>query len=364
MNRLEALGDPPYLEIDEARRRYTDGQSVRVVAAGDPPAWFLMVSPKRHRFTLTFYAATGTPIREAMWEDDGGTLFCRRVIDLFYPEGDPGGRVPYAEAISVTRQISTDGVVGVTMASPLGDDEFRETVLETAGPYRLAIPDFGEWSPLLDSSTPPELERFGIEALDALTSFAEDGVHAGPTHRGQDAPGEGWRVSASVGDIMGAVDAVVAGSSSTSSVPVLDRGAAHVLPLALQAGPDSGRPADEELRRITVLADGVRDACDHRAGHGIAVPLLEADAGDGSYGAALRAAHATEATFWEFDSEHAVVLVWQRQGLENPAFALCIQVIPASWVSPSRDAVALDDGVLNWSSADVIGRRGPADVAG
>lgn len=340
MNRLEALGDPPYLEIDEARRRYTDGQSVRVVAAGDLPAWFLMVSPKRHRFTLTFYAATGTPIREAMWEDDGGTLFCRRVIDLFYPEGDPGGRVPYAEAISVTRQISTDGVVGVTMASPLGDDEFRETVLETAGPYRLAIPDFGEWSPLLDSSTPPELERFGIEALDALTSFAEDGVHAS------------------------AVDAVVAGSSSTSSVPVLDRGAAHVLPLALQAGPDSGRPADEELRRITVLADGVRDACDHRAGHGIAVPLLEADAGDGSYGAALRAAHATEATFWEFDSEHAVVLVWQRQGLENPAFALCIQVIPASWVSPSRDAVALDDGVLNWSSADVIGRRGPADVAG
>ena len=62
IHRLEALGENPYLTDDDARRRYDDGKGLSVVAASTPPTWFLDVSVRRHRFSVTFYAPTRTPI--------------------------------------------------------------------------------------------------------------------------------------------------------------------------------------------------------------------------------------------------------------------------------------------------------------
>ncbi|MFJ2370762.1 hypothetical protein [Microbacterium sp. NPDC087665] len=351
-SRLEAIGDPPYLDSDDARGRYSEGKSLRVVDDGNPTAWFLLVSPKRHRFTLTFYAATGTPIREVTWEDDGGSLFCRRIIDLFYPDGDPGRRVPYSEVFTVTQQISTDRIVTVTLASPLGDDEFREVTLDSDDGFRRAVPEFGEWAPLLAASTPPDLERFGLDALDAVTAFAEDCVPADRAGSNDEVVAlGGWRVQSSVGDIMRVVDAIVAGESESTAVPAWDRGAVRILPLAFQTDSTSGRSADEEIRRMTALANELADACEYRAGRGIALPLDEADNDSiRSYAEALRAAGVTEATFWDFGNDRAVVLVWQREGGE---VALSLHIVPASWVSPRHLGATVDGIDVRWSPADL-----------
>lgn len=359
-SRLQALGDPPYLEPDDARKRYAEGKSLRVVADGNPPEWFLLVSPNRHRFTLTFYAPTGTPIREVAWEADGVGLFCRRIIDLFYPDGDPGGRVPYAQVLSVTQHVSTDGVIEVTMASPVGDDAFHEAKLNSVDRYRGAVPGFGDWCALLVASAPPALERFGPHAPDSAKEAADNGV--GREGDGAAARPAHWRVSSSVDDIMRAVDAITAGAPTATAVPVLSRGAAHVLPLALRRNGDDDRSADEQRRRMDVLAGEIRDACEHRAGQGIPVGLDGSDDSLGSYAAALRAEDASEATSWEFGSTNAVVLVRQRDHGDGVSDALSVHVVPAGWLSPRRDAPAVGSVNVGWSWKDISDQRAGADT--
>jgi hypothetical protein len=124
--RLEPLGDEPYFETDEARQRYVDGRGLSIVSGGTPPSWLMQVSAKRYRFSITFYSESKSPLRKVTWEQVGTELFCRKTIDMFYPDGDPGRGVPSIDLVTVTQQISTDGVLSVTLSSPIDEDDFRE----------------------------------------------------------------------------------------------------------------------------------------------------------------------------------------------------------------------------------------------
>lgn len=363
--RLEALGDPPYLEVDAARQRYDSGQSIRVVSEGQPPAWFLIVSPKRHRFTATYYAASGTPIREAMWEQDAGSLLCRRTIDLFYPDGDLGRRVPYTDIVSVTQQVSADGVVGVTLSSPIGDDDFREVTDVPLNDLRLAVPAFGAWESVIEASAPPALERFGQDSLDAAIAHAETCV-VGETRLDSDEAGTrsaGWRLPAGSREVLGAVDAIVEATSKSVDIPVLSRGAARVLPLALQASSlTSGRTPSEEHRRMTVLAAEIRDGCEHRAGQGILFDLdTMGEDSVASYASALRDAGAARAEYWAYGSDHGVVLVWTGDETEG---SLALHIVPVSWISERRAQQAIDGIDVRWSLSDVVGQHDAPDSLG
>lgn len=355
LSRLEAVGDPPYLEVDEARRRYEAGQSVRVVSEGSPPAWFLIVAPQRHRFTVTYYAPSGTPLREAMWEADAGGLLCRRVIDLFYVDGDPGRRVAYAELISVTRQVSADGLVSATMASPMGKDEFRETTLASVDGFRLPEPSFGEWQPLVEAGDVGDEGRFGIDAIDAAIAFldqsvASDALSAG----GAEAGATCWRVPASTGDVLAAMDDVLADRPHPTGVPVLRRGEARIIPLAVQTDPSAGgRDAQEERRRMSALAAEIGAALEYRAGRGVSFDLTYRGVDSvAAYAAALREASGHEADTWDFGLDTGAALVWTGEESLG-TLTLALHIVPASWVNERRAGIPVYGIDVRWSITDI-----------
>lgn len=363
MFRLEALGDPAYLEIDSARQLYESGKSVRVISAEDPISWFLLVAPKRYRFTITFYAPSGTPLRTATWEQDSGRLLCRRTIDLFYPDGDPGWAVPISEVVSVTQQISADGVVEVTLSSPIDDDEYREATGVQLADFQMAVPKFGEWQPLLDASKPVQLERFGLDSIDAAIAYADQRAdQGGESEAGSSRESSGWRLQAADRDIMHAVDEIVDGADTVDGFPVLRRGSARIVPLSVQAPPvTGGRDPHEERRRMAVLADQIRDACEQREGRAIAFDLDHRGVDIiASYAAALRMAGATSAQWWEYGQRHGVVLVWSG-GAATGNLSLALHVLPVSWVSERQTEPARDGIDVAWSLADVAGTHGTSE---
>ena len=343
--RLVAVGTPPYLEVTEAQQRYAAGNSLHVVPEGEPPAWFLLVAPDHHRFSVTFYAPTGTPLRDATWERDGDGLLCRRLIDLFYPDGDPGRRVPFSQVFSVTHEIGADGIVRSVLSSPIEHDTVVEGSVDLAQ-VRTALPPFGEWDGVVAPAAPGQSERFGLDAIDAALAAVE-------AYASGEVPTDGgWRIAGGSCDIMDAVDLLVAGGSPVTAVPVIERGAAQIIPLAVQAPPSSGRDPREERRRITALHDDVRDACEHREGQAISLDLAATGTDAAAvYAHALRGAGATAAEYWAFGGRHALVLVTTGDAADGD-LSLSLQVVPPAWAGIGGAAApAADD--LRWSISDI-----------
>lgn len=357
LSRLEPLGDPAYFDTDEAEQRYRAGQSLTVLPEGQSPTWFLSISPGRARFSLTFHTASGTPVRSAVWEAEGDRLICRRITDLFYPDGDPGRRVPYMQIISVVQEISTDGVVGVTFSCPPDHDDYREASDVPLERFRADVPAFGEWEALNDASAPAPLERFGRDARQAALAYARAGIRSGSSPGGDGPSRSGWRTSAGDRGIMNAADAIVSGRAASAEIVVLARGDVRILPLAVQADPaDSRRDPREEQRRMTALAADVRGACEYRAGRSIAIDLeRHGDDRPASYASSLRASGATNAEFWVYDG-HGVVSVWTG-AVETGDLLLALHVVPENWVSLHRREESIVGVELDWSISDIVNHR-------
>ncbi|MFT3798262.1 hypothetical protein [Microbacterium sp.] len=348
----------PYLDPVEARESYRSGKGLHVIPDADDLAWLLYISGSRrgYRFSLTFYTPQKTPLREVVWEASGGVLLCRRVIDVFYPEGDPQWRVPYVGVVTVTQELGSDGVLSVLVSSPLEEDWFREVSgVELAG-LRLPVPQFGRWEALVAASAPPVVERFGWDAITAAKEFADSRVVRG------EPVGEaaGWRVAAGDRDLMAAIQAVVRGGRPRPGIHVLERGDVRILPLAAQSNPaGSGRDPGEERRRFDRIGSDVSDACEQYEGRPLAFDLAYRG-GDriAAYAAALRRAGATRVLWWAFEPADAgargVTLVWC--GDESAGdLTLAVQVVPVSWVDERRTKPGAVEVDLAWSLADVIG---------
>lgn len=200
LSRRQAMGDPPYLDLLEARELYAAGRALDVIPGADGasglPTWHLHVSSKGFRFVLTFCSELGTPIRKVTWERDGDDLRLVRTTDLFHPEGDPGRVVAWIGLPYVDRVYSPQGVATVTWSPPgriSGVTEEsrrrnRELPSFAAGPthgengpvhtvrgvpvVRCAVPDLDGWQPLLDASAPEDLVRFGAAATEAAKAYS------------------------------------------------------------------------------------------------------------------------------------------------------------------------------------------------
>lgn len=356
--RLEALDDEPgispYYEVDQAGQRYGEGRGLSIVPEAEPPSWYLRISAGRRRFSLTFYNERKTPLRQVTWErvDDG--LFCRETLDVFYPKGDPGGRLPFIHLVTVAQEISTDGVLVVTVSSPVADDDVREVDgLPTEG-LQLPMPSFGDWAPIIAASAPADLDRFGTGAVDAALAYADECAARGVRSGLGEPATDGWRVPLAGRGVMKALDTILDGGDVQDGIPVIARGHAQVLPLALQRHqPAPGRDPREERRRMHILADSIRSACEYQEGQQIPVELeREGDDSLASYARALRDAGATSAVWWVFRSASGVVLVWT--GDETAANrTLSLHVVPAGWVSERHAEPGVEAIDVAWSADDL-----------
>ncbi|MEJ1089071.1 hypothetical protein WDU99_12180 [Microbacterium sp. Mu-80] len=367
--RLEALGDDPYLTIDEARAQYEQGRGLTVVPDEQPPGWSIHASPKAYRFTVTFHSRAKKMIRKLSWEQVDGMLFCRRSIDRFYPAGEQ--QLPLVDVVTVTQDFSADGLLNVTVSAPDSEDEFHQAEGIPTDGLRLPVPVFGEWHPLLEASRPAELERAGAEAITSAREYAAHVVATGDP-RGT-APTEarsGWRIPADAEQVLRSVDAIVANESANGDVPVIVRGGARIVPLAMQADPTtSGLDPREERHRMELLAASIRDACDQRGGQSIRFDLEQV--GDGTvaaYAAALRAAGAAQAHWWVFDSAHGAALV-RTGSADDGDLALALHLVPPGWVYRRRSQSAPATGEIDvrWTWSDLVAaaerRRATAGAA-
>ena len=267
--RLEALGDDAFFTDAEARNEYERGRRLAVTDAAAPPAWYVDVL-HRDRFTVTFYSPHKTPVRKVEWERADGRLFRRRILDLFYPEGDPKRRVPYSHLLTLDQHWYTDGIAHVSRSSPIDED----LVVEVSAPGELQwadIPAFGEWAPLIEASAPPELGRFDLDAIDVAEGFARATIAGGEpmTDAGR------WNLPASSSTVLDTVTSLTTFEPAPSLVRVIEREAAKILPIFAQgASPaESGHDPREERRRLDDLAADLAGAFEYAAGRPIAFPL-------------------------------------------------------------------------------------------
>ncbi|MDJ1115532.1 hypothetical protein [Microbacterium dauci] len=348
--RLEALGDDPYFSLDDAATRFESGQLVTVVP-DTAVLWRLSISASRfpydggRRFTLTHFTAGKTPLREVRWESDGGALVRRSTLDMFYPEGDPGRRVPYAAIITVHQQHFTDGILQVRRSSPIDEDRFVEVAVRPGGD-RIDAPAFGAWGALVEASAPADVQRFGLDAIDAADAYVVELASQGEPVLG----GSRWRNAAGAREIIDAVEALAAGADPITQLPRIERGEATILPISAQGGADVD--AAEERERIAAAAGEIRGELEYRHGQQITFELDRAGRDSvAAYATALRAAGATAASWWVADGA-GVALVHSGDATTRD-LTLAVHVVPASWVSDRRATTGIDVPPLDWSRADI-----------
>lgn len=326
MYRLEPIGEPPYLDLDDARERYERGAGLSVVEDTDPPGWYLEVSSRQHRFTVTFYTSTKTPLRAVTWEWDGDVLLCRRILDLYYPDGDPGRRVPYVELTTVIQQIFSDGVVVVTLSSPSAPDQLREVTHASLTPFRTEVPAFGEWAPLLLSAITDTRGRFGPDAFATAASDLQNVVPFGLPSTDREALVAGSRGMS----ILTALAEATGGAARTWAdidSPVIDRGASAIFPLA--SAQTEARGAMERLRAVRDRLQ--MDAIHFYGGdHFHAETDLRREDGYGRNIARSGIETVGPVYAWRVGG-HAAVLVHGRDSAEGTE-TLALHVLPADWV--------------------------------
>lgn len=362
--RLEALGDDPYLTVDAAREQYESGRGLTVIPADQPIAWSLDVSSKAFRFSVSFHTEHKTPVRRVTWEQIDGMLFCRRIIDRFYPEGEE--QTPLIDAVAVVRGFSTDGVLELTVRTPGNDDGFTQIDGVATDGLRHPVPEFGDWHPLVEASRPPELTRTAAGATAVAHALVAQAMAAGAD--GGAIAGSMWRIPMDAEVVIRRVEALVEGLPG-GGIPTITRGAARIVPLAVQIDSQAGDPR-EQRHRMRTLADGIDGACEHRAGRGVRVDLDRTGRDEvAAYAAALRAAGATDARCWVLEPSQAVVLVWTGDGSSGD-LSLALHLVPTGWVSDRRTGPASSDPIdVRWSWADAVAlvreRSAPVDsVAG
>ncbi len=354
--RLEAMGEDPYYSDDEATARYATGRALTVVPATDPVGWRLHIASSTYpfggdtyRFTVTFHGAGNAHVRTVTWETVDGELFRRQIVDNFHPAADPRTGAPRTPALRVSQQQYTDGVRLVTWWSSDDDAEHSVEVGGLPVDARRAIPAFGDWAEIVRASAPTGTARFGS----AARSAAEELFAAAVRGAGPAAPGR-WRTPASPAEVVDAVWAILRFAPVPAGVPMLDRGPAKILPLAVQ-GTAAGAPGldpAEEARRMSWLGARISDAFEHAGGRPAALDLERpGDDRIAAYTRSLRAAGAVSASWWVFDAMGVVVV--SSGTAEAGELSLAVQVVPASWVVDRLTRPGGEPVDLRWTRADL-----------
>lgn len=330
MYRLEPIGEPPYLDLDDARERYESGAGLSVVEDADPSGWYLEVSPQRHRFTVTFYTSTKTPLRVVTWERNDDALLCRRILDLYYPDGDPGHRVPYVQLTTVTQQIFSDGVVDITLSSPSAPDQLREVTNAPLTPFRTEAPAFGEWQPLLLTAITDTHRRFGPDAVAVAASDWANLVPFGIPSTDREAllaRSRGMSILTTLADRKHIPSGPATHTWADIGSPVVDRGASAIFPLA-----SAPAEAPGAMERLHAVRDRLQmDAIHYYGGdHFHAETVIRVEDGYGRNIARSGIETIGNVYAWRVGG-HAAVLVHGRDPVDGTE-TLALHVVPAGWV--------------------------------
>ncbi|SJM55295.1 hypothetical protein [Gulosibacter sp. 10] len=304
------------------------GRPLDVLDPADPPSWSLRISPDRRRFDLVFLAGSTTPIREAVWESDGERLRCRRVVDLYYPDGDPRGRVPVEEVVSVAQRVLADGAVEAQVALPGGEVALREVVNASPEHYRVAAPALGDWEPLLRLAAPDPDARFGAAAAETAFSFCAQHVprvFTGNTHEAMISGPRGLSILRALDDAGPAVGD--ARRWADAGEPVIDRGASAVFPLCVARVDVPGAVA-----RVRELRGELQTAAIHFYGGDFfhAETSLDADEGYGRSIARAGVEAIGSMYAWRIQGRAAVLV--HGVDRDSAVESLALHVIPADWV--------------------------------
>jgi hypothetical protein len=354
-----------WIGAEEARQYYRAQPGLTVAsgalgADGTPP-WQVRISPGGW-FRVLFSGEAGTPLREVSWEPRGDLLLLRETKDLFYPDGDPGRRVPYEQVASVTREYFTDGRVRVVLKAPDLDlpRTLRDIDVEALLQPR---PAFGQWAQLVEASSPPSMERYGADASDAALALAledlggED-VTGAPGLVSLDARG-GWVMEATERQIYEIAVAVADGAPVPYAATVLRRGPAAIIPLGFQGRPAKGHDPAEDERSLGSLDDHLRGLLAHRTQDPVQFLASRREWYDSEATAVhydlLKAAGVTSAwySYLPPTERHAVMRVWAGD-LARGTRTLALHVVPAHWCSDrlrGEPPVGVD---LRWGRDDLV----------
>lgn len=350
-----------YLEPAAAQERYVTGNTLHALAQTDSGSVHLKFSADHCQ--LTTFTPSGVPLREVRWQRDATGLQLRRIVDAYYPEGDPGRRVPYIEVVTVSQAFGADGIAEVTLATPAGD-EFHERPWQPSTGH-LAAPEFGAWKPLVAAGQVAE-PRLGADALNSAFTRAQQPTPSTTTqHSATVATAtDRWRVHASAETIVRTAERLASGDehdSGHTNLFALRRDDSWVLPL-VRVTEVAYTP--EELRRASNLLNQLRAALEYRAGRGSFLEL-EGESVN-AYAAALRATGVTRAMFWQLTSTHAAVIASEAPhspssqtsaGLNRvsltsatltpatPSISLALHVVPGEWITEQKAPTNLN---LRW----------------
>lgn len=358
--------DREWLDVDAARACYLSQPGVTVVSAevcaDGSPVWQLRINPSGW-FRFVFHGELGTPLREVAWQPEGSALRLRETKDAFYPDGDPGHRVPYDNVTSVTREFFTDGTAKVALRAPGLDLPRTLREVDTAAVLP-PLPAFGEWAELLEASAPESAGRYGPSASDTALSFALDDLG------GQDVTGEpglvaldadgSWVMAATERQIFEIAVAVVQGAPVPYGATVLKRGPAWIIPLGFQGRPAKGVDPAEFERKLASLDNDLGGLLTYRTQDPLEFLAARREWYDSAATAAhfdlLKAAGVTR-TWYSYlrpTEEYAVMRVWAGD-LARGTRTLALHIVPGHWCSDRRRGEPPTGVDLRWGRDDLVG---------
>jgi hypothetical protein len=156
--RMRPMADEPFLDEEEARRRYLERDHGFEVVPDEPrlgdgvavPRFVIHAFTKDHSFNAEFRNPAGSVTRIVEWSWTDDRLFRHGVIDYRYPDAE--NRYNLNKSLSIlTTYLKPDGTSTVIADDRVAREQtvakFTDVPTST---YWMDRPEFGDWGPLTD----------------------------------------------------------------------------------------------------------------------------------------------------------------------------------------------------------------------
>ncbi|WP_341946481.1 hypothetical protein [Microbacterium sp. LWH11-1.2] len=361
-DRLGRTAGVPQISAQDAEMRWATGEEIHLLPAhdaGDVVPWSLTARRGRD-YVVNEYAADGRRVRSERWVQDGDRVRMAGGEARFEQDGDQG-----PTAYQVEWDAYPGGAMRIETIAPRSEDD-QVTGFRSAPEARIErpAPTVDTVLDLRDSDDLDAAAFAGLGPREAAELYARSRARGAAPLTTEDVFGEaslrtGAVVLASARQIMDVVDGILHRGRATdgvmeSRVPVLQRGAATIVPLGAQ-GAALEYQADVRAELVE-LSNSVRWAIEHRAGSRVSLDLADAPpSGERSYRSQLVTAGATRAGAWRPEPGLAVVLVVSGDP-DAGTLTHALHIVPSGWVaSPDALERPLDEPIdVAWSWADVV----------
>lgn len=361
-DRLGRTAGVPQISAQDAETRWAAGEEIHLVPeheAGAVVPWSLTARRGRD-YVVNEYAADGRRVRSERWVQDGDRVRMAGGEARFEQDGGQG-----PTAYQVEWDAYPGGAMRIETIAPHAEDD-QVTGFRSAPEARIErpAPALGTVLDLRDADDLDAAAFAGLGPREAAELYAHSPARGAAPLTTEDVFGEaslrtGAVVLASARQIIDVVDGILRRGTATdgvveSRVPVLQRGAATIIPLGAQ-GAALEYQADVRAELVE-LSNSVRWALEHRAGSRVSLDLADAPpSGERSYRSQLVTAGATRAGVWRLEPDFAVVLVVSGDP-DAGTLTHALHIVPSGWVaSPETAERPTDEPVdIAWSWTDVV----------